>query len=78
MAKISASEVRSNFSDILSRVAYGKERVTVMRRGRPVASLLPIEDLVQNRGWRNIERGCRQNSRIRVPANPAPRRPRRI
>jgi len=47
MTAIGASEVRSNFSDILSRVAYGKERVTVARRGRPVASLLPIEDLAQ-------------------------------
>lgn len=47
MTAISATEVRGNFSEILGRVAYGKERVTIERRGRPLAVLLPIEDLVR-------------------------------
>jgi prevent-host-death family protein len=47
MTAISATEVRSNFSEILGRVAYGKERVTIERRGRPLAVLLPIEDLAR-------------------------------
>ncbi len=44
---IGASEVRGNFSEVLGRVAYGKERGTIERRGRPVAVLLPIEDLAR-------------------------------
>ena len=47
MTTISATEVRSNFSEVLGRVAYGKERVTIERRGRPLAVLLPIEDLAR-------------------------------
>ena len=45
MTIASATEVRGNFSDVLGRVAYGKERVTIERRGRPMAALVPIEDL---------------------------------
>ncbi len=47
MTAISATEVRSTFSEILGRVAYGKERVTIERRGRPLAVLLSIEDLAR-------------------------------
>ncbi len=47
MAVISATEARSNFSEVLGRIAYGKERVTIERRGRPLAVLLPIEELAR-------------------------------
>ena len=47
MTAISATEVRANFSEVLGRVAYGKERVIIERRGRPLAVLLPIEDLAR-------------------------------
>ncbi|MCH9000701.1 MAG: type II toxin-antitoxin system prevent-host-death family antitoxin, partial [Proteobacteria bacterium] len=44
-ATASASWVRDNFAEAIGRVAYGKERITIERRGRPLAVLVPVEDL---------------------------------
>jgi prevent-host-death family protein len=44
-AKLTASAARQNFSDILNRAAYGGERVIVHRGKKPVAAVVPIEDL---------------------------------
>jgi prevent-host-death family protein len=43
--KLTASAARQNFSDIVNRVAYGGERIVVHRRKKPVAAVVPIEDL---------------------------------
>lgn len=43
-SKLTASEARENFSDILNRAAYGGERVIVHRGKKPLAALVPIED----------------------------------
>ncbi len=40
-----ASSIRQNFSDIVNRAAYGGERIIVHRRKKPVAAVVPIEDL---------------------------------
>ncbi len=45
MIRLNTSEVRSDFSDILNRVAYGGERIVLHRRGKNVAALVPLEDL---------------------------------
>lgn len=45
MAAVSATEARDAFGETLSRVAYGKERVVLSRRGKPLAALIPLEDL---------------------------------
>ena len=45
MRTITTSDARQNFADLLSSVAYGKERIAIERRGRPLAVLLPIEEL---------------------------------
>jgi prevent-host-death family protein len=45
MTEIALAEARRNFSDAVNRVAYGKERVILKRRGKGVAALVPIEDL---------------------------------
>jgi prevent-host-death family protein len=39
------SEARESFSDTISRVAYGRERVVLTRHGRRVAAVVPVEDL---------------------------------
>ena len=44
MSTITAKEARRTFTDLLARAAYGKERVTVTRNGKPVAVLVPVED----------------------------------
>ncbi len=45
MAHLPASKAREGFADTINRVAFGKERVIVRRRGRDVAALVPIADL---------------------------------
>jgi len=45
MAHITTSKVRKDFSDTVNRVAYGRERVVLQRRGKEVAAVVPIEDL---------------------------------
>ena len=43
--KISAAKAREEFSDLVSRTAYAKERHVVTRRGKAVVAMVPIEDL---------------------------------
>ncbi len=43
--RASASWARNNFAEAIGRVAHGKERITIERRGRPLAVLVPVEDL---------------------------------
>jgi prevent-host-death family protein len=45
MAHIQASKAREGFADTINRVAYGKERVVLRRRGKEVAAVVPIADL---------------------------------
>jgi prevent-host-death family protein len=39
------STARAQFADIVNRAEYGGERIVVHRRKRPVAAVVPIEDL---------------------------------
>lgn len=45
MAHLPASKARQGFADTINRVAYGKERVVVRRRGKEIAAVVPIDDL---------------------------------
>jgi prevent-host-death family protein len=42
---MSTVAARQNFSDLINRVAYGKDRVLLTRRSRLVAAVVPIEDI---------------------------------
>lgn len=42
---ISTAEARDRFSEVLNRAAFGKERVVLTRRGKPLAAVVPIEDV---------------------------------
>lgn len=42
---ISVSEARQDFAEVVNRVAYGKERVTVERRGRDLVAIVPMSDI---------------------------------
>lgn len=44
MTEVSTVEAREKLSDLVNRVAYGRERVTITRRGKAVAVLVPVED----------------------------------
>ena len=45
MSTVSTVQARGNFSDVVNRSAYGKERVVLTRRGKGIAAVVPIEDL---------------------------------
>jgi len=45
VTRLAASKVRDDFADTLNRVAYGRERIVLRRRGKDLAALVPIEDL---------------------------------
>jgi prevent-host-death family protein len=42
---VNVSEARETFAELVNRAAYGHERVLVARRGRPIAAIVPIEDV---------------------------------
>jgi prevent-host-death family protein len=45
MTTISTVKARENFSDLVNRSAYGKERIVLTRRGKGVVAVVPMEDL---------------------------------
>lgn len=44
-AAVTTAAARKNFSDLINRVAYGKDRVVLTRRNKPLAAVVPIEDI---------------------------------
>lgn len=46
MKDISTSDARKEFAEIINQVVYNQERVTVHRRGKKVAAVVPYEDLL--------------------------------
>jgi prevent-host-death family protein len=42
---ISTVEIKAHLSQWLSRVAFNNERLVVLRRGKPVAALVSVDDL---------------------------------
>jgi prevent-host-death family protein len=45
MAEISTVEARAQFSEIINRAAFGKERMILTRRGKEIVAVVPIEDV---------------------------------
>lgn len=43
---LNTTEARERFSEVVSRSAYGKERVRLSRYGKEIAAIVPIEDLL--------------------------------
>lgn len=56
---INIGEAKKHFSEILGRVAFGKKRIVITKRGRPMARLVPVEGhashLVSAQGWLDNE-----------------------
>ncbi len=42
---ITTVAARQHFSELVNRVAYGKDRILLTRRNRPLAAVVPIEDV---------------------------------
>jgi len=58
--EVSVAEAKKHFSDLLGRVAYGGERITILKRGRPMAVMVPPtevreEHLSRIEGWLDSE-----------------------
>lgn len=45
MRKVAVSAARDHFTDLVNEVAYTREPVTLTRRGRPLAILVPMSGL---------------------------------
>ena len=45
MARLTTSEARHEFAEVINRVAYLGERVILHRRGKDVAVIISVEDL---------------------------------
>jgi prevent-host-death family protein len=41
---VSTAELRENSAAVISRVAFGGERIVVTRNRKPVAAIVPMED----------------------------------
>lgn len=52
MIQLEATKARARFSETLSRVQYGGERIVLERSGKPAVALVPVEDLalLENKG----------------------------
>ena len=52
---INIAEAKKHLSEILGRVAYGKEQIVITKRGKPMARLVPMETkdshLADAKGW---------------------------
>lgn len=46
MGQMTATEARDDFAAVVNRAAFGKERVMLTRRGRELAAVVPLEDVV--------------------------------
>ena len=65
--RVNVAEAKRRFSDLLGRVAYGKERVTITRRGRPMAILIPPDQDRQKPHLADAEDGSRNVTRSSGP-----------
>ena len=45
MGQVTTVNARAQFSEIINRAAFGKERVTLTRRGKEIVAVVPIEDV---------------------------------
>jgi prevent-host-death family protein len=43
--EMSTIEAKEKFTELINHVSHSKERVTLIRRGKEIAALVPIEDL---------------------------------
>ena len=44
---VTTVEGRNRFSELINRVAFGKERILLTRRSRKIVALVPIDDLAR-------------------------------
>ena len=45
MTTLTTVDLRTNLSDVLGRVRHGHERIMITKSGKPVAALIPFDEL---------------------------------
>ena len=45
MTRVNVMEARQHFSKTVNRVAFGKERIVLERRGEDVVAVIPVDEL---------------------------------
>lgn len=45
MSRMTTVEARNKFSELINRVAFGRERIILTRRGKDIVGVIPIKDL---------------------------------
>ena len=45
--EVSVTDARAQFSELVNRVGYGKERIILTRHGKPLVALLPAEAVTE-------------------------------
>jgi len=45
---INIAEAKKHFSELIGQVAYGKKRLLITKRGKPMARLVPAEESVRH------------------------------
>ncbi len=52
---VNVAEAKKHFSDLLGQVAYGKKHILITKRGKPMARLVPADEIDNHlsnaRGW---------------------------
>ncbi len=52
---INITEAKKHFSEIIGQVAFGKRRILITKRGKPMARLVPVHEgrshLAEAKGW---------------------------
>ncbi|HEY9724678.1 MAG TPA: type II toxin-antitoxin system Phd/YefM family antitoxin [Oscillatoriaceae cyanobacterium] len=42
---VTAKDARANFSELMNRALFAKERIVVTKNGKPAVAIVPVEDL---------------------------------
>lgn len=45
MGQVTTVDARKQISEIINRAAFGKERITLTRRGKEIVAVVPMEDV---------------------------------
>jgi len=61
MIEATISQIRESLANILNRASFSKERITIVRHGKAICALVPMEDVVllERLDARRIERAKR-------------------
>ena len=53
--EVSVVEAKKHFSDLLGQVAYGRKRIRILKRGKPMAVMVPPDENREGEGLSKTE-----------------------